>query len=341
MEFIDGVTLEEMIKRKDPWLSNENNIVKILNQFVNAVDYLHFHHITHCDIKADNILITANNHDLVLIDFDKSYTDSLNDTSGDPSKYGLSSDDVGKMAIDFHGIAQVVKKLKDNVPDFRLAQYKNFIAECYKSDPSSEELLKLLDNKAKKRNRRFYWLVMFAPFCVALVFGTVLWLLQGRNGYYDSYGVIKPSLQVLDSINHESNVKPQEAENLIQNKKNKPIDTPLSQQQLHENAKEMAKELDKRIHPIYIQLNAGLDNLNLLKNDTTLTWEQLLTRGREFLDKETEYKEETFAIVNEMYPNITEREAVRILSYSKDYTEYNKRSIPELKEYGQEIERRK
>lgn len=56
----------------------------------------------------------------------------------------------------------------------------------------------------------------------------------------------------------------------------------------------MANDLDKRIHPLYIQLNVGLDTLNLLKNDTLLTWEQLLSRGREFFNKETECKEETF-----------------------------------------------
>lgn len=342
MEFIDGVTLEELIKRKDPWLANENNIVKMLSQLIKAVDYLHFHHITHCDIKSDNILITANNHDLVLIDFDKSYTDSLRDTSGDPSKYGLSSDDVGKMAIDFHGIAQVVNKLKDKVPDFRFKEYKNFIAECNKSQPSSEELLKLLDYNSEKRDRSFYWLVMFAPFCVALIFGFFLWLFQGKNnGYNESYGVIKPSVQVLDSINHESTLKQQEDETPVKNEVDKAVESPLSQQQLHENAKMMAKELDKRIRPLYIQLNAGLDTLNLIKNDTTLTREQLLSRIREFSDKEDEYKEETFAIVYDMFPDITEREALRILSYSKYYTEYNKRSKAELKEYGQEMERRK
>lgn len=69
-----------------------------------------------------------------------------------------------------------------------------------------------------------------------------------------------------------------------------------------------------------------------------LTWEHLLSRGRELLDKETEYKEETFAIINVMFSNITEKVAVRILSYSKDYTEHHKRSIPGLREYGKEIE---
>ena len=345
MEFIDGCTLEEMIKRKDPWLSNEDNIVKMLSQLLHVVDYLHFHHITHCDIKPDNILITANNHDLVLIDFDKSYTDSLNDTSGDPSKYGLSSDDVGKMAIDFHGIEQVVKKLKENIPDFKFKEYKNFINECHKSQPTSEELLKLLDNKYKKRDRSFYWLVTFAPFCVALAFGTLLWLLQGKKGYDDSYGEIKPYVQVLDSINHESTEEQPDTQKLY-NKNNhneapQAVAIPLSQQQIHENAKEMAKELDKRIYPLYTQLNAGLDTLNLIKNDSTLTWEQLLSRIRRFSDKEDEYKEETFAIVHEMFPDITDREAMRILAYSKYYTEYNKRANAELKEYGQEIERRK
>ena len=74
MDFIDGTTLADMIKKQDSWLKNEKNIVMILKELVEVTDYLHRHNVTHCDIKPDNIIITANNKNLVLIDLDKCYT---------------------------------------------------------------------------------------------------------------------------------------------------------------------------------------------------------------------------------------------------------------------------
>ena len=101
LDYIDGQTLAEMIERQDPWLKKEKNIIRMLKELVDVLGYLHQHNIAHCDIKPDNIMITANGRNLVLIDFDKSYTDALNDTSGHPGKYGLPADAKGRFAIDF------------------------------------------------------------------------------------------------------------------------------------------------------------------------------------------------------------------------------------------------
>ena len=130
MDYIDGTTLAEMIKSNDSWLTNESNIVRMFRELVKVTDYLHRHNVTHCDIKPDNIMITSNNHNAILIDLDKCYTDFLNDTSGDPSKYGLSLKDEGKIIIDFRGIARVAGIMKKNLPNFKFRKYKKFINEC-------------------------------------------------------------------------------------------------------------------------------------------------------------------------------------------------------------------
>ena len=146
MDYIDGETIAVMIKRNDPWLTKEKNIVAMLRELIDVVDYLHRHNVVHCDIKPDNIMIRSNTRHLVLIDFDKSYTDALRDTSGHPSKYGLEVDEVGRTAIDFRGIGLVVEQLKNELPDFNFSVCEHFVKACYKPDASCEELTAILDN---------------------------------------------------------------------------------------------------------------------------------------------------------------------------------------------------
>lgn len=144
MDFVDGQTLAEMIKRNDEWLANERNIVKILKELVDVVDYLHRHNIVHCDIKPDNIIITSNTKNLVLIDFDKSYIDALGDTSGHPGKYGLSTDHRGHISLDFYGIGKVVERLKECVSGFTFSRFDQFVDACYSKDVNCETLAEIL-----------------------------------------------------------------------------------------------------------------------------------------------------------------------------------------------------
>lgn len=340
MDYIDGTPLSEMIRKQDPWLGNEKNIIRMLKELVIVTDYLHRHHITHCDIKPDNILITANNYNLVLIDLDKCYTDSLNDTSGDPSKYGLSQDDKGSVAIDFHGIARVVEKIKSNVPGFTFSRYTKFIKECNKPAPSTDELLNILDYNPAS-SRKFYLLVTFAPFCVALIFGLVLWLTQGTDGYDESYGEGIPATQSDDSIKTTSkDIKPvnevpeDERETMRESrpKNEKIIKEPLTQQQLHVQAKEMAEVLDKRIAPYFEELNLSLDNLEAFSKTPGISDKQLRESIRKHVELEDDYCHEAFEILYETFPGLTERESWRVMEYSKVYTNYKRRSDKFLSE---------
>lgn len=115
---------------------------------------------------------------------------------------------------------------------------------------------------------------------------------------------------------------------------------PASQESLHDDAREKAAILDRRIQPAFAELQAGLDRLGKLKDDHSLTSRQLLDSIRRHGDLADEYISEAFEILKETYPGITEREAWRVMAYSTAYTAYTRRAKPELKEFGQEIQRR-
>ena len=345
MDYIDGVTLEDKIKSKDPWLTKERNIINLLKNLVEVTEYLHKHHVTHCDIKPDNIMLSLNNHNVILIDFDKCYSDYLHDTSGDPSKYGLTKQEKGRIQIDFHGIAGVVEKIKDGVPGFQFCKYNEFITECLKPEPSADELLNILDYNPGKVSKKFYWMVTLAPFCVALLFGLVLLLIQGRNGYDENYGISDPASQVNDSLHtnsvgiknqggeSEKDVKFEEKQTVKELEEIKTLPTPISQEDLHTKAQNMAVLLDKRIQPLFEELNISLDNLEKLKLNPDLNPEQLLDSIRSHSNKEDEFCEEAFAILKETFPDLTDREAWRVMAYSKAYTGYKRRATPLLENY--------
>lgn len=66
MPFIEGKTLESLVEKNG--LLDYGLTVNYIGQIANAVGYIHKRNILHRDIKPDNIMITADNH-AILIDF--------------------------------------------------------------------------------------------------------------------------------------------------------------------------------------------------------------------------------------------------------------------------------
>lgn len=336
MDYIDGQTLAEMIRRKDPWLSNGGHIVAILRQLVDVVDYLHRHNVVHCDIKPDNIMITSNSKNLVLIDFDKCYTDALNDTSGHPGKFGLTIDEAGRVSIDFHGIANLVERIKVAIPGFSFHKYGEFVKACNRPDVNCEELSAILVNHESSSDR----LALFVGGGMLL-----LGLLIGFVGYmFDRMDEQKYEQaineNISDTVAEDSLEIVTIAQQDLPDGSNASESSGKTQDEIHADAKQKAAILDERIKPGFDRLQSSLDNLASLMNDTTLTGQQLLDSIRAHADMEDEYLSEAFAILNELFPGSTDKEAWRIMAYSKAYTGYTRRFSPLGKEYRQEYERR-
>ena len=71
-EWIDGITLGEWLQTKPSRAAKE----RVLNQLLDALEYIHGLQLVHHDLKADNILITRNGTNVKLIDFGLSAIDA-------------------------------------------------------------------------------------------------------------------------------------------------------------------------------------------------------------------------------------------------------------------------
>lgn len=335
MDYVDGETLDEMLLRKDKWLRNKKNVTKILSQLVNVVEYLHFHNIVHSDIKPDNLIITSDSRNLILLDFDKSHTHSLGNTTGDPGLYGLSADHTGSTKVDFYGMAKVAEKLCRNIPNLKDRKFSKFIKECRSEEPDFERLKKILGQGFSLKHT----LIICAALLIMAVIAVGLFYAYNQPPKATDTEPETDLLTIPLTENTDSAKSEYPAESKMEIKNN-PVSNYIDQEKLLDEATQKAALLDQRIQPLFNELLESLDNLKQLKNDSSLTSNQLLEAIRKHSDKEDEYIKETFEIMNESFPGLSDREAWRILSQSKAYTGYKRRATPELRVFGLEIENR-
>ena len=73
MEWVDGETLESILARRQV---SKPQAVKIVTEICEALEYIHSKQVIHRDLKPSNIMLTHNGHNVKLIDFGFSDTDS-------------------------------------------------------------------------------------------------------------------------------------------------------------------------------------------------------------------------------------------------------------------------
>jgi tRNA A-37 threonylcarbamoyl transferase component Bud32 len=73
MEWVDGETLESILARRQV---SKPQAVKIVTEICEALEYMHSKQVIHRDLKPSNIMLTHNGHNVKLIDFSFSDTDS-------------------------------------------------------------------------------------------------------------------------------------------------------------------------------------------------------------------------------------------------------------------------
>lgn len=81
-EFVDGLTLREMLQAGDRRLADDGFLRQVCRQLLDALDYLHRKGIVHLDIKPENIMISAIGNQLKIIDLGSARNSTFDRTEG-------------------------------------------------------------------------------------------------------------------------------------------------------------------------------------------------------------------------------------------------------------------
>ncbi|MDE7419732.1 MAG: protein kinase [Muribaculaceae bacterium] len=137
-EYIDGISIREMIEKKDIRIRTPEFIEKVCRQLLEATAYMHSQRVVHNDIKPENIMITRIGEQLKLVDFGCAITDMWDVAEGYTPAYkapeqGVAPTNihtdiflVGKLMEELASLAGVgskwevfIKRATFKVPKFR------------------------------------------------------------------------------------------------------------------------------------------------------------------------------------------------------------------------------
>lgn len=156
MDFLEGDTLAQLFDRHDARLRDRRFVRSLFSQLVDVIDYLHHRHVVHCDVKADNVIVSPYaDRPVTLIDLDKAYTSWLDSSAGNPEKYGCPECADG--SIDWMGLAHLADR----------AGMGAFARACRRENVSADDLRALLTHGPR---RRWPWLAAAAMMVAAATF---------------------------------------------------------------------------------------------------------------------------------------------------------------------------
>ena len=135
MEYINGKNLAEFLKDNPLYFRREAHLNRFLRQLCLALQEMHQHQALHLDLKPSNILLTATNSDVRLIDLGCSYIDSRALTIGHTDRYAapeqLGDGSDVDARTDIYAIGRVLQFIgEDHLP----RRYRKIVHRCLQED---------------------------------------------------------------------------------------------------------------------------------------------------------------------------------------------------------------
>ncbi len=170
MEYVDGDTLRTLMDSKSLTAELANRVV---SQLVEALAYMHSKQVVHRDLKPSNIMVTHNGHNVKLIDFSLSDSDSFNilkcpaGTSGYIAPEQFLPDAKPDAHADIYSFGMVVKEMATLTGDKSL---RRMAMACTRGNVAERpsDITQVL-SLAHSGKRSFLLLLVLS--CVALALG--------------------------------------------------------------------------------------------------------------------------------------------------------------------------
>ncbi len=181
MEYVDGTTLKEWTADKTPSASRQEEALRIIDELLQAVGYIHSLGIVHRDLKPQNIMLTRNGNHVKLIDFGLADTDGyamLKQQAGTarymaPEQAAVAQADLRN---DIYSLGVVMSEMP--LPHYYHKVWSRCLLPIDRRYQNVEQLQADIDRCRSKKIRYIYW-GMAAVVAVLLgVVGLLLWRVQ-------------------------------------------------------------------------------------------------------------------------------------------------------------------
>lgn len=183
MDYVDGVSVGDFIKTQEgqEYFRSEENVRRFLQELLSVLAYLHRSGVVHCDLKPANVMLRHTDRGVMLLDLDKSYSDTLDLTHGGTAGFSESLDKGEHPVVqkDLSAVGTIIDALASRIDGFPLPPFEKFREACDSADTTADRLQKELESKpvfpeANARRKAWQWLV--ASFMVIVIFASILML---------------------------------------------------------------------------------------------------------------------------------------------------------------------
>lgn len=194
MDYVEGTTLEAALHYDSNYLYKRTKVIKMLHQLLEGLSVLHQHQTVHLDLKPSNIMLTAVNNDVRIIDLGYCYSDSFQGTMGMTTSYASPEQLAGSTDIDarsdIYSLGMIFRNIITNVPNkpWYPTNLKYIVNKCTKQDKeerwqSIDEIITYMDNHVKRKR----YSIIFSSFITIATVTSILCYNYFNNHFTDGH----------------------------------------------------------------------------------------------------------------------------------------------------------